>query len=112
MSTASAISLVVPGCDIERSRTFYEAASGVVAREEQHGKRPRHYWFRLDTAILELYSRGEREIGVLRFGLRVTDLTATLARADRSGDKVMRTASGEGAAVLEDRYCGPPDNFL
>jgi catechol 2,3-dioxygenase-like lactoylglutathione lyase family enzyme len=103
MSTAPAISFIVVRCaDIERSRAFYEATLGVVAREEQHEKGPRHYSFRLDSAILELYPRGEREIGALRFGLRVVDLTATLASAERTGGRVVRTASGDVSAVLED----------
>ena len=103
MSNAPAISFIVLRCaDIERSRAFYEATLGVVAREEQHGKGPRHYSFRLDGAILELYPRGEREIGGLRFGLRVVDLTATLASAQRAGGRIVRTASGDVSAVLED----------
>jgi len=103
MSTASSISLVVVRCaDIDRSRTFYEAALGVVAREEQHGKGPRHYSLRIDTAVLELYPRGDRQTETIRFGLHVDDLAAVLAGVDRNGGKVLRATGGEGAAVVED----------
>ena|SRR5258708_27177803 len=47
MSNAPAISFIVVRCaDIERSRAFYEATLGVVAREEQHESRRAHRHYR------------------------------------------------------------------
>lgn len=77
---AHEIQLLVLRCaDLEASGRFYTAL-GLALQEERHGDGPRHFSASVGNAIIELYPADARGPSNVRWGLRVDDLDAVLAR--------------------------------
>ncbi|MFO0619076.1 MAG: VOC family protein [Polyangiaceae bacterium] len=96
---AHEIRLLVLRCaDLEASRRFYEAL-GLDFQEERHGDGPRHLSATVGGAVVELYPADARGSSNVRWGLRVDDLDAVLARLAALGIAVRR--DGEAHVVLD-----------